>query len=89
MDTFAEALKGLVLQGAGIAWLPQSSVTATGADGDLSLLEDFDNWSAKLTLSVFAAPDRLDETVVEIWKTLSKIANSSRKKLALLDSGIR
>jgi len=66
MDAFAEALKSLTLEGAGVAWLPERSVAQALEAGQLIAAGD-DDWVAELTLSIFAAPDRLDRAGLRIW----------------------
>jgi DNA-binding transcriptional LysR family regulator len=73
MDAFAEALKSLTLQGAGVAWLPERSVARALAAGDLILAGDRE-WTSELTLSLFAAPDRLDRSGTRIWNFFLDIA---------------
>ena len=67
IDAFAEALKRLALNGAGVAWLPESSVRAELETNQLKLAGD-DTWSARLTLSIFAETARLDGTAQRVWE---------------------
>ncbi len=66
MDAFTEALKSLALRGQGIAWLPESAVQPQIEAGLLVQLSGAE-WTADLTLSLFAAPDFLDEQGQQIW----------------------
>lgn len=66
LDAFAEALKSLTLEGAGVAWLSESSVRSALASGRLVPAGDT-AWHAELSLSLFAAPARLDESGMRIW----------------------
>ncbi len=66
LDAFAEALKSLTLEGAGVAWLSESSVSGALASGRLVPAGDA-QWYAELTLSLFSAPARLDESGLRIW----------------------
>ncbi len=73
MDSFAEALKSLTLEGGGAAWLPERSVARALEVGDLVTIGDRE-WTAELTLSLFAAPDRLDRIGLKVWNFFSDIA---------------
>lgn len=71
MDALSEALKSFARQGAGVAWLPESSVASELRDGSLTPAGD-ESYSCSLTLSLFAATERLDETGRRIWDLLSQ-----------------
>ncbi len=73
MDAFAQALKSLALQGCGVAWLPERSIAAAFQSGHLMIAGD-ECWEERLNLSIFAAPDRLDETGRAIWDFFSGVA---------------
>lgn len=75
MDALSEALKSFAKQGVGVAWLPESSVAAELADGTLVHAGD-ESFRCNLTLSMFAAPERLDDAGLEIWRLLAKPAES-------------
>lgn len=70
MDALSEALKSFAKQGAGIAWLPESSTAADLADGTLVHAGD-ESFRCNLTLSMFAATERLDDVGREIWRSLA------------------
>lgn len=74
MDALSEALKSFCKQGAGLAWLPESSISGELENGVLVLAGDR-NFISNLTLSVFAATERLDETGKAIWHQLSQWAS--------------
>lgn len=76
LDAFAEALKALALLGHGVAWLPEASVAeAVHARRLVSAGEE--KWHAALTLSVFAAPGRLDREGLALWEFLREVARRS------------
>lgn len=66
LDAFAEALKSLALQGAGMAWLPKASVEPELDAGKL-VYAGGDEWHAALTLSVYAEPQGLSKRGQLIW----------------------
>jgi len=67
IDAFAEALKSLTLQGAGLAWLPKASVRHELESGQLVPAAGSD-WTATLTLSLFAEPGNLSDPGRKIWR---------------------
>lgn len=67
LGAFAEALKSLTLEGAGVSWLSESSVREALAGGRIVPAGD-ESWYAHLSLSVFAAPERLDNSGLRIWR---------------------
>ena len=69
MDALTEALKRRTLAGGGIAWLPESVVTAEIAEGRI-LRVGGESWAAPLTLSLFCSLDRLDTTGKTFWEAL-------------------
>jgi len=71
MDALSEALKSFACQGAGVAWLPESSVADELRAGVLVPAGDA-SFCCTLTLSMFAATNRLDETGKRIWDRLSE-----------------
>ena len=75
LDAFGEALKSRALRGAGVAWLTESSAGDALASGELVPAGD-DQWSARLSLSLFAAPGRLNDSGTRIWAYFQKVANS-------------
>lgn len=70
VDGLVEAIKRRVLSGSGIGWLPLSAVHAEIAAGKLEQVGP-PELEAQMTLSVFSAPERLDEKGLEIWKRIS------------------
>ncbi|MDH3742511.1 MAG: LysR substrate-binding domain-containing protein [Hyphomicrobiales bacterium] len=66
LDAFAEALKSLALQGAGMAWLPKASVEPE-LEASRLVLAGGDAWQAALTLSVYAEPAGLSKRGRLIW----------------------
>ncbi|MGI9463118.1 MAG: LysR family transcriptional regulator [Aestuariivirgaceae bacterium] len=73
-DAFAEALKSLALQGAGLAWLPRASVERELAAGELVCAGNAD-WTPTLTLSLFAEPDRLSRRGQRTWQFFAQMAS--------------
>jgi len=71
MDALSEALKSFACQGAGVAWLPESSVADELRAGVLVPAGDA-SFCCTLTLSMFAATNRLDETGKRIWDRLAE-----------------
>ncbi|ARE40622.1 Transcriptional regulator, LysR family [Rhodovulum sp. P5] len=67
MDALAEALKRRTLAGSGVAWLPEFSIASELADGTLVRLGGR-SWVARLTISLFCSPDRLDPIGRKIWE---------------------
>ena len=78
MDAFAEALKSLALQGTGVCWLPESSIAEELRDGRLAAAGD-DDWSARLTLSIFTDSERLEGAAKRIWAFFAESAASGRR----------
>ncbi|HUS55333.1 MAG TPA: LysR substrate-binding domain-containing protein, partial [Thermohalobaculum sp.] len=77
-DAFAQALKSLAMRGCGVAWLPESSIAASLQAGDLAIAGD-ERWEQSLSLSIFAAPDRLDGIGMAMWKFFSGATASAPK----------
>lgn len=69
MDALTEAIKRRTLAGSGIAWLPESSVAAEIARGELVVVGG-QEWQATLTLSLFCSLQRLDKTGQFVWESL-------------------
>ncbi len=65
LDAFGEALKSLTVRGGGIAWLPESAIGEAVGAGRL-VPAGGEEWWAELSLSMFAAPARLDESGLRI-----------------------
>lgn len=72
-DALAEALKRRAMGGSGVAWLPESSVTQELASGQLVRVGGRD-WQARMTISLFCSPDKLDETGRLIWESFPEIS---------------
>ncbi|MEM1049874.1 MAG: LysR family transcriptional regulator [Pseudomonadota bacterium] len=70
LDALSESLKSFAKQGAGLAWLPESSVKNEIEAGTLVPACDGE-FQCTLTLSMFAATERLDQTGLSIWALLS------------------
>ena len=69
MDALTEAIKRRALAGSGIAWLPESSVAAEIARGELVVVGG-PEWQTTLTLSLFCSLQRLDKTGQFVWESL-------------------
>jgi DNA-binding transcriptional LysR family regulator len=67
MDALAEALKRQAVAGAGVAWLPAFSIADELADGRLVRMGG-PTWTARLTISLFCSPDRLDKVGRALWE---------------------
>lgn len=67
MDALAESLKRRTLAGSGVAWLPEFSIADELADGTLVRLGGR-SWVARLTISLFCSPDRLDPIGRMLWE---------------------
>jgi LysR family transcriptional regulator, hypochlorite-specific transcription factor HypT len=67
MDALAEALKRQALAGSGVAWLPAFSIAEEIADGRLVRMGG-PSWTARLTISLFCSPDRLDPVGRALWE---------------------
>ena len=67
MDALAEALKRQVLAGSGVAWLPAFSIREELVDGRLVRLGG-PSWTARLTISLFCSPERLDDIGRALWE---------------------
>ncbi|WP_416915732.1 MAG: LysR family transcriptional regulator [Roseicyclus sp.] len=67
MDALAEALKRQALAGSGVAWLPAFAIAEEIADGRLVRMGG-PSWTARLTISLFCSPDRLDPVGRALWE---------------------
>ena len=67
MDALAEALKRRALAGGGLAWLPELSISDELANGTLVRMGG-PSWTARLTISLFCSPERLDPVGRELWE---------------------
>ncbi len=67
MDALAEAIKRRALAGGGVAWLPEFSVQDELAAGTLVRMGG-PSWVARLTISLFCSPERLDPVGRRIWE---------------------
>lgn len=70
VDTLSEVLKRLALRGAGVAWLPESTIASELENQKLILAGD-QGWSAPLTLSLFADPRQMNQRGHQIWEFLA------------------
>lgn len=70
VDGLVEAIKRRVLNGSGVGWLPQSAIHAELAAGEVTQLGP-PELEARMTLSVFCSPARLDQKCLEVWKRFS------------------
>jgi len=77
-DAFAEALKRLCLKGAGIAWLPETSILHELATGDLVIAGD-SKWHEPLILSIFAEPSVLPKHRMEVWQFFKTLSGSTHQ----------
>lgn len=67
MDGLVEAIKCRLMDGGGMAWMPESSIKEELAEGELVCIGP-SSWAAKLTLTLYCAPDRLEGTSREVWE---------------------
>ncbi len=81
LDAFAETLKSLTLAGAGIAWLSESYIGDALASGKLVPAGD-SRWHAELSLSLFAAPARLDDSGMRIWSHFRSVSEQQESSPA-------
>lgn len=70
-DAFAEAVKGMCLSGAGIAWLPESMVSNDLHAGRLIRLDDGE-WSREMHISLIAPADPADAAADALWHALQR-----------------
>ncbi len=70
-DAFAEAVKGMCLAGAGIAWLPESMVIDDLRRGRLVRLDD-GAWSRQMQISLFAPTQAADAAIADLWHALQR-----------------
>ena len=69
MDAHSEALKRSTVAGSGVAWLSESVVADELASGQLVTVGG-PEWQTDLTLTLFSASDRLDNTGRMLWEAL-------------------
>ncbi|MGB7182034.1 MAG: LysR family transcriptional regulator [Burkholderiaceae bacterium] len=69
VDALSEVLKRLAIRGAGVAWLPESSIRDELRDGRLlpAVSAGDDSWTAPLTLCLYTDPSQLDKNGRQIW----------------------
>lgn len=79
-DSFAEAVKGMCLSGAGIAWLPESMVSSDLDSGRLIRLDDGE-WTHELHISLSAPANPADAAADAFWHALQ--SPRARHKTAL------
>ncbi|WP_158234147.1 LysR family transcriptional regulator [Oceaniglobus indicus] len=70
-DAFAEAVKGMCLAGAGIAWLPERMVIDDLNRGRLARLDDGD-WSREMRIALFAPTKAADDAAETLWNALQR-----------------
>jgi DNA-binding transcriptional LysR family regulator len=68
-DALAEAVKGMCVSGAGIAWLPESMVSSDLRSGRLIRLDDGE-WTREMHVSLIAPTDRADAAADAFWHAL-------------------
>lgn len=66
MDGLVEAIKRRVSAGSGMAWLPETAITSELAQGAFVPVGGRE-WESPMTLSIYAAPDRLDPVAHDVW----------------------
>ncbi|MEM6490791.1 MAG: LysR family transcriptional regulator [Pseudomonadota bacterium] len=66
VDALVEALKRRAVGGGGVAWLPERAIGDELEDGVLVRIGGA-SWATALTISVYCAPDRLDEMGQKVW----------------------
>lgn len=69
IDSFAEAVKGMCLSGAGVAWLPESMVSSELNSGRLIRLDDGE-WTHDLQISLSAPATPADAAAEALWRAL-------------------
>ncbi|WP_306116750.1 MULTISPECIES: LysR family transcriptional regulator [unclassified Roseovarius] len=66
VDGLVEAIKRRVLAGSGMAWLPETAISRE-LDQGIFVPVGGREWETAMTLSIYAAPDRLDPVSHEVW----------------------
>lgn len=69
----SEALKAMVMEGHGLAWLPESSVTREVADRRL-LCAGGEAWTTQLEIRIYRALDNKKPVVEKLWAYLTRQA---------------
>ena len=77
-DALAEALKRLCLKGAGVAWLPETSILDELANGYLVIAGD-SRWHEPLNLSIYAEPSILTKYPMKVWQFFKTFDDAYRK----------
>ncbi|MGB7204033.1 MAG: LysR family transcriptional regulator [Anderseniella sp.] len=72
-DAFAEALKSLCLQGAGLAWLPEASIKSELESEELLIAGSAD-WCVDLKLVIYTEPDNHKHQSEIAWKFFSQMS---------------
>lgn len=69
VDGLVETIKRRVMVGSGFAWLPETSVVAELAEGQLVRVGD-ETWATDLTISALADPEALAASARSVWDSL-------------------
>ena len=77
-DAFAEAVKGMCLSGAGVAWLPESMVSNELRSGRLIRL-DKGEWTRELHVSLIAPVEPADAAAKAMWQALQRPLPAARQ----------
>mgnify|MGYP000306365808 CR=1 FL=1 len=72
IDAFAEALKSLCLQGAGLAWLPEASVKNELENGALLIAGNAD-WCVDLKLVIYTEPITHTKQASMVWQEFKSL----------------
>lgn len=66
VDGLVEAIKRRMLAGSGIAWMPESAIKSELSEGHVVAVGGAE-WETPMTLSIYAAPKRLDPIALDVW----------------------
>ena len=69
VDALVETIKRRMLNGSGIAWMPETAVASELAEGRVVPVGD-DQWVATLTSSALSDPTAFDQTARDLWERL-------------------
>ncbi len=69
VDSLVETIKRRLMTGSGVAWMPETAITAELDQGLLVPVGD-DAWSATLTISAFSNPSGFDQIAHQLWEHL-------------------
>lgn len=67
MDGLVEALKRRLLAGGGIAWMPYTAIRKELENDELVAVGDT-KWETPLVLSLYCAPDKINNASTEVWQ---------------------